>query len=70
MISKEGYIMARYIDLSEEQKKELIFTPEEREQLDEEKKKPIVYDEDCPAVTPEKAIRFRRANPGMHSRRA
>ena len=55
--------MVKYSELSEEQKKELVFTPEERKQLDEARKKPIVYDEDCPAVTPEKAMRFRRVNP-------
>ena len=44
--------MLRYNELSEEKKKELIFPPEERNQLDEARKKPIVYDEDCPAVTP------------------
>lgn len=54
--------MVKYSELSEEQKKELVFTPEERKQLDEARKKPIVYDEDCPAVTPEKALRFRRVN--------
>lgn len=46
--------MVRYNELSEEQKKELVFTPEERKQLDGARKKPIVYDADCPAVTPEK----------------
>ena len=55
--------MVRYNELSEEQKKELIFTPEERKQLDEARQKPIVYDADCPAVTPEKALRFRRGHP-------
>ncbi len=54
--------MARYSDLSEEQKRELIFTPEERAQLDEAKKRPIVYDADCPAVTPEKAVKFKRVH--------
>ena len=24
---------------------------------------PIVFDEDCPEVTPEKAVKFRRVNP-------
>ena len=52
------------MELSEEQKKELLFTPEERQQLDEARKRPIVYDEDCLAVTPEKAMRFRRGKSG------
>lgn len=55
--------MVRYNELTEEQKKELVFTPDERKQLDEARKKPIVYEADCPAVTPEKALRFRRGNP-------
>ncbi|MBR6329944.1 MAG: hypothetical protein IKR68_09920 [Lachnospiraceae bacterium] len=58
--------MVRYNELSEEQKKELMFTPEERKQLDEARKKPIVYDADCPAVTPEKALRFQRVNHTRH----
>ena len=62
--------MARYSDLTEEQKKELLFTPEERRQLDEARNKPIVYDEECPPVTPEMAIKFRRANPGRYGKRA
>lgn len=62
--------MARYTDLSEEQKRELVFTAEERRQLDEAKKKPIVYDSDCPAVTPEKAKKFRRVNPVKQIKRA
>lgn len=54
------------LSLSEEQKNELKFTPEERRQLDEARKHPIVYDENCPAVTPEKAVRFKQANPTKH----
>ena len=56
--------MVRYSELSDEQKKELLFTDEERRQLDEAKERPIVYDEDSPAVTPEMALRFYRANSG------
>ena len=62
--------MARYSELTDEQKRELVFTAEERSQLDEAKKKPIVYDSDCPAVTPEKAVRFRRVNPVGEVKRA
>ena len=38
MILKGGCITVKYNELSEEQKK-LIFSPEEREQLDEARKK-------------------------------
>ena len=62
--------MVKYTDLSEEQKKELLFTPEERQQIDDARKRPIVYDEDCPPVTPEKAMRFRRVNPDRLIKRA
>ena len=42
---------------------ELAFTEEERQQLENARKMPITYDEDCPPVTPERARHFRRANP-------
>ena len=38
-------------------------TDEEIKQLEEAKKKPIVFDEDCSETTPERAIKFRRVNP-------
>ena len=41
-------------------------TDEEIKQLEEAKKKPIVFDEDCPETTPERAIKFRRVNPPRH----
>ena len=56
-------VMVRYEELTDEQKRELVFSEEERRQLDEAKLRPIVYDEDCPAVTPEKAVQFRRVHP-------
>ncbi len=62
--------MARYSELTEEQKKELLFTAEERKQLDEARKMTIVYDEDCPAVTPEKALRFKRVRDVAHVKQA
>lgn len=44
-------------------KKELAFTEEELKQLEQARKMPITFDEDCPQISPEKAIRFRRVNP-------
>ena len=38
-------------------------TEEEMKQLEEAGKKPVVFDEECPETTPERAIRFRRVNP-------
>ena len=39
------------------------FTEEEKKQLEKSRKMPIVYDEDCPETTPERAIKFRRVHP-------
>jgi hypothetical protein len=48
---------------TEEQLKELAFTKEEREQLANARQMPIIFDEDCPPTTPERALKFRRVNP-------
>ena len=42
---------------------ELAFTKEEIEELKAAREKPIVFDEDCPETTPERAMKFRRVNP-------
>ena len=36
---------------------------EELRELKAAKEKPIVFDEDCPETTPERALKFRRVNP-------
>ena len=38
----------------------MLFTAEELKYLEKAKEKPIVYDEDSPETTPERAGRFRR----------
>lgn len=43
--------------------KKLAFSEEEMEELKIAREKPIVFDEDCPETTPERALRFRRVNP-------
>lgn len=43
--------------------KELAFTKEELAELEQARKMPITFDEDCPEITPEKALKFRRVNP-------
>ena len=52
---------------TEAQLRELAFTAEEsamlKAMLKAAKEMPITFDEECPATTPEKAIRFRRVNP-------
>jgi len=42
---------------------ELAFSDDEIEELKIAREKPIVFDEDCPETTPEKAMKFRRVNP-------
>lgn len=42
---------------------ELAFTEEEMRELEIAREKPIVFDEDCPETTPERAMKFRRVNP-------
>ncbi len=54
------------VNISEINKKtadELAFTNEEREQLIASRNMPIVFDEDCPETTPERALKFKRVNP-------
>ena len=43
--------------------RELAFTREELNELDRARAMPIVFDEDCPETTPERALQFRRVNP-------
>ena len=40
-----------------------LITKEEIEELKAAREKPIVFDEDCPETTPERAMKFRRVNP-------
>ena len=43
--------------------KELEFNKQDLEELAKARLMPITFDEDCPEVTPEKALKFRRVNP-------
>lgn len=43
--------------------KELAFSEEELKSLAKARNIPIVFDEDCPETTPERALKFRRVNP-------
>ena len=42
---------------------ELPLTKDECAELKRAKTMPIVFEEDCPETTPERALRFRRVNP-------
>ena len=60
--------MANMTEPSAEMRRELAFTKEELAELERARSMPITFDEDCPEVTPELAVRFRRVNPPRHSR--
>ena len=47
---------------------EAQLTEKEKEQLEAARSMPIVYDDDCPETTPERAIKFRRVNPPRQKR--
>lgn len=51
--------------LTREMVEELSFSDEERAALYEAGKREIVFDRDCPEVTPEQALKFRRVNPRL-----
>ena len=48
------------IIIEEIPKMDFEFTEEELRHLEEARKSPIVYDDDSPDTTPERAVRFRR----------
>ena len=62
-VLKGGFIMARTSTIPDSLAKELAFTAEELKELELAKQKPIVFDEDCPETTPERALKFKRVNP-------
>ena len=54
--------MVNAADLTTEKIKELAFSQEELDELKRARSVPIVFDEDCPEITPEQAMKFRRVN--------
>ena len=50
-------------NMNEIVKEDMAFSREELEELERARMMPITFDEDCPEVTPEMAVRFRRVNP-------
>ena len=62
-ILKGGFIKVNTKEMTESLIKELAFSEEELRELKAAKEKPIVFDEDCPETTPERALKFRRVNP-------
>lgn len=55
--------MVNIADMAKEKIDELAFSQEELDELERARSVPIVFDEDCPEVTPEQAVKFRRVNP-------
>ena len=49
--------------MTAEMVKELAFSEEELKSLAKAGNTPIVFDEDCPETTPERALKFRCVNP-------
>lgn len=67
---KGGFIMVNVNDVSPDLAKELAFSEEELKELENARNKEIVFDEDCPETTPERALKFKRVNPPRDVKRA
>lgn len=55
--------MVNVNEMTDETIKALAFSEDEKAALDRVREMPVVFDEDCPETTPERALRFRRVNP-------
>ena len=62
LILKGAYIMVNS-NLQTDSLSELAFSETDLEELRKAREMPIVFDEDCPETTPEKALKFKRVNP-------
>lgn len=62
-ILKGGYIMVNISEMTPQLAKDLKFSEQEIQELENAKKMEITFDEDCPETTPERALKFRRVNP-------
>ena len=54
--------MVNYNDIQSSRIDDLAFSKEELEELKTAREMPIVFDEDCPETTPERAVKFKRVN--------
>ncbi len=57
-------------EMTKELAEELAFTQKELDELERARNMPITFDEDCPEVTSEMAIRFHRVNPPREQQKA
>lgn len=55
--------MGNVADMAAEKINELAFSQEELDELERARSVPIVFDKDCPEVTPEQDVKFRCVNP-------
>ena len=55
--------MASIRDIDNIVEEEMNFNKEELKEIERAREMPVVFDDDCPEVTPEKAMKFRRINP-------
>lgn len=55
--------MVNMIEMTEELKRELAFSEEEKKELERARMMPVSFDAECPETTPERAVRFKRVNP-------
>ena len=55
--------MASIRDIGNIVEEEMTFNKEELKEIKKAREMPVVFDDDCPEVTPEKAMKFRRINP-------
>jgi len=55
--------MVNVEQFTKEQLNDLAFTQEEIMQLEKARKMPPSFDEECPEITPELALKFKRVNP-------
>ena len=62
--------MVNISDMTTDTVRELAFTEEELKELECARKREIVFDEECPETTPERALRFKRVNPPRNLKHA
>ena len=67
-IRKGAQCMRISDEIAPEVAKELAFSEEELRELDRAKAKEIVFDEDCPETTPDRALKFKRVTPPRDSK--
>lgn len=55
--------MVNTSEITNEMLRDLAFSKEEQDEIVKSRTMPILFDEDCPETTPERALKFKRVNP-------